>query len=115
MPLSEKVRVKREEVRLTQAELAKKSGLTQATISRIESGEVLQIRSDHLRLLAKALGTTVDFLVGDAKKMEFEDALRSDEDAKIIFRGYEKMDKAQKDQLKNFVQFLLDQEKSKKK
>jgi len=47
--------------------------------------------------------------------MEFEHALRSDEDAKIIFRGYEKMDKAQKDQLKNFVHFLLEQEKSKKK
>lgn len=115
MKLSEKVKVKREEMGLTQAELAKKADLTQATISRIENGEVEQLKSVALRSLARALGTTVDFLVGNMPKMDFDDTLKADEDAKIIFRGYEKLDKEQKEQLKSFVKFLLDQEKKRKK
>jgi transcriptional regulator with XRE-family HTH domain len=111
MALGEKVRVKREEMKLTQAELAKKSGITQATISRIESGEVTQLRSDKLKGLAQTLGVTVDFLVGKKERMEFNDALAADENAKIIFRGYEKLPDERRKQLRDFVNWLIEQEK----
>jgi len=115
MALAEKVRVKRDELGMTQAELAKKSGLTQATISRIENEEVQQLKSDALKALAQALGVTTDFLSGVKQRMDFDDALKADENAKIIFRGYENLNQENKKRIKAFVQFLVEQEKKEKK
>ena len=114
MPLSEKVRVKREEKCMTQAQLAKRSGLTQATISRIESGEVKQLKSDAIKTLAQALGITTDFLVGDMPRMSFDETLRADDTAQVIFRGYEKLSEEKRRQVKEFVEFLIKQGKGKK-
>jgi len=114
MALSEKVRVKREERRMTQAQLAQKSGLTQATISRIESGEVKQLKSAAIHNLAKALDVSVDFLVGDMPRMSFDDSLKSDSTAQAIFRGYEKLSEDEKKQVKDYIEFLVRQSRSKK-
>jgi transcriptional regulator with XRE-family HTH domain len=112
---SEKVRVKRAEKGLTQAELAKQAGVTQATISRIESGELTQLMSDALKRLAAALEVTVDFLVGDKSKMELEDSLAADESFRVIYRGYEKLSEEKRQQVREFVEFLKQQEKSRRK
>lgn len=114
MSLAEKIRVKREEKGLTQAELAAKSGLTQATISRIESGEVRQLKSDAIKALAQSLGVTTDFLVGDMPKMTMDETLRADNLAQVIFRGYERLPEEKRRQVKEFVEFLIRQEKGQK-
>jgi transcriptional regulator with XRE-family HTH domain len=114
MDLATKIRVKREEMELTQAELAKKTGLTQATISRLESGEVRQLKSEAIKSLAKALGVSLDFLVGDNPKMGFDETLKSDENAQVIFRGFEKLSEEKRRQLREFVEFLLKREKTSK-
>ncbi|WP_299448155.1 helix-turn-helix transcriptional regulator [uncultured Phascolarctobacterium sp.] len=49
--------------RLTQEEVASKSGVARATISKIESGEEVEVKINTLESLAKALDCTVsDFL-----------------------------------------------------
>lgn len=50
--------------RWNQADLAKASKITQATISRLESGKTKQLKSAALKRLAKALCTSTDYLVG---------------------------------------------------
>jgi len=111
LSLKDKVRVKREEKGLKQADLAKISGLTQATISRIESGEIQHLRADKIKALAKALDVTVDFLVGSVERMSFDDTLKADETAQVIFRGYEKLSEEKRKQVKEYVEFLLKQRK----
>ena len=111
----EKVKVKREEKGLTQVELAKAAGLTQATISRIESGEVTQLMSENLKGLAQALGLTVDFLIGRRDRMEMNEAIAADETAKVIFRGYENLSEDRRKQLKDFVEYLLSRDRRNKK
>jgi transcriptional regulator with XRE-family HTH domain len=106
----EKVKVKREEKGLTQVELAKVAGLTQATISRIESGEVTQLMSENLKKLARALDLTVDFLVGKRERMEFDESLIVDETAKVIFRGYEQLSPERRRQLADFVKYLVERQ-----
>jgi transcriptional regulator with XRE-family HTH domain len=113
--LAERVKVKRLEKRLNQAELAKRAGLTQATISRLESGEITQLKSDKLMKLAKALDVTVDFLVGRKERMTFDETLTADETAQVIFRGFEKLSDEARIQVKEFVEFLIQQRKSEKK
>ena len=60
-----RVKARRKELRLTQAQLADRAGTTQASISRAESGDSLLLDDDQKRRLARALETTVDELCGD--------------------------------------------------
>jgi transcriptional regulator with XRE-family HTH domain len=48
----------------SQQELARQCGVTQATISRLERGELQDIQVITARRMAHALGVTIDYLVG---------------------------------------------------
>jgi transcriptional regulator with XRE-family HTH domain len=72
MTLGEKIQHLRTQRRLTQTELAKKAGVDQAIISRLENKLSFNVRSDVLKALAKALGCTTDYLVGMHEDEETE-------------------------------------------
>lgn len=65
MPLGKTLKALRQKQSLNQKALSALSGVSQATISRIETGRVKQLRSSALKNLADALGASVDFLMGD--------------------------------------------------
>jgi transcriptional regulator with XRE-family HTH domain len=48
----------------TQEDLARESGVPQATISRVEQGQRRNPGADVIRRLARALGVTADWLIG---------------------------------------------------
>lgn len=54
-----RVKQKRQELKLSQAELADKSGVSRATISALENGDLKRTTTDTLIKLANALGCTV--------------------------------------------------------
>ena len=62
MVLADRVKELRQKLGWNQATLAKEAKITQATISRIESGKVTQPKMGQLQKLADALGTTIDYL-----------------------------------------------------
>jgi transcriptional regulator with XRE-family HTH domain len=64
MDLGTKIRHRREQLGLSQAELARACGLTQARISEWESGARTQMSLQNLRSLARALGVSADYLIG---------------------------------------------------
>ncbi|HQM51551.1 MAG TPA: helix-turn-helix transcriptional regulator [bacterium] len=106
MSLGEKVREQREKKGMNQKQLAEVAQITQATISRIEKGKVTQLKSEALKRLAVALGVTVDYLVDKTNTITPNDVLQSDETAKHLFRGYEKLSSDGRKQLIDFVNFL---------
>ena len=112
MALESKLKNLREKKGLNQKQLAEASGVTQATISRIESGRVRQIRSDSLRRLATALGVTVDFLVDRTERQTPSDILESDQEASYVFRGFDKLSVEGKKKVMSFIEFLEQQEQS---
>jgi len=114
MSLGEKVKTLREKKGMRQKDVADASGITQATISRIESGQVNQLKSWAIKRLAVALGVTVDYLVERTDKLSPDDVLRSDPEAQYIFRGYEKLGPTGRQQLREFVRFLEEQEERRK-
>lgn len=114
MSLGEKVKELRSKKDMNQKKLADASGITQATISRIESGHVQELKSEALKRLAEALGSTVDYLVDKTNKLTPNDIVQSDSTAQYIFRGYEKLSAVQREKLKSFVRFLEEEEKKKK-
>jgi transcriptional regulator with XRE-family HTH domain len=110
MSLAEKVKQRREKLGMNQKQLADTSGITQATISRIESGQVKELKSEALKRLAAALRVTVDFLVDRTDSLTPKEVVESDPNADYIFRGYEKLSAKGREQVKHFVHFLEQQE-----
>ena len=53
----------REEMQLTQTELAEKSGVGRVTISRLETGELKETTAGTLSKLARALDVSIDKLI----------------------------------------------------
>ena len=52
----------REKMNMTQEELEKKSGVSRQTISAIENGKAINVKSGTLIAIAKALETTIDVI-----------------------------------------------------
>ena len=67
MALGQTLKALRQKQGLNQKSLSTLSGVSQATISRVETGRVRQLRSAALKNLADALGVSVDFLMGDSE------------------------------------------------
>ena len=55
-----KIKERREELRMTQEELAQKSGVSRQTISSLETGKYDNVLVGTLSAIATALDTTVD-------------------------------------------------------
>jgi len=64
MNLGTKIRQRREQLGLSQQELARRLGMTQARISEIESGARPHVNLTNLRNLARTLGVSADYLIG---------------------------------------------------
>jgi transcriptional regulator with XRE-family HTH domain len=64
MHIGQRVQHRRQHLAWTQEELARESGVPQATISRIEKGQRRNPGADVIRRLARALGVTADWLIG---------------------------------------------------
>jgi len=72
MYLGDKIKSRREQLGLTQRELAKQVGMNQSRISEVESGERKQMSLKNLRAMARALGVSADYLIGTWEDLEEE-------------------------------------------
>ena len=111
MALADKVKELRQKLGWNQATLAKEAKITQATISRIESGKVTQPKMGQLQKLADVLGTTIDYLTGDSVQMSFGDFSKN-KDVQTVFRGWGKLSARSRQQLADFARFLEQQEET---
>lgn len=64
MNMGDKIRNKRKELRLTMLEVAEKTGVSEATVSRWESGDIANMRRDKIVSLASALQVSPAYLMG---------------------------------------------------
>ena len=107
MALAEKVKRLRNKRGMSQSELADAADLTQATISRIESGQVSELRSDALMRLAVSLKVTMDFLSGRTERFTSYDLFRTDPDAEYVLELYKELSPRSREGLKEYAQYLL--------
>lgn len=72
MKLADRIKYKRNQLGKTLEEVGQMVGVTKATIQRYENGNIQNIPSDKIELLASALNTTPAYLMGweDDKKSE---------------------------------------------
>lgn len=65
MNIGEKLKIRRKELNLTMLQVAKKVGVSEATVSRWESGDIANMRRDKIVSLANALKVSPDFIMGE--------------------------------------------------
>lgn len=100
LTLGEKVRHLRQTLNLTQEDLSQQSGVTQATISRLENDTQVSINSQTLRTLARALKTSIDFLLNIEKNAYESGELR------LLGRDFQTLGPGDKQIVHEFVHFL---------
>jgi transcriptional regulator with XRE-family HTH domain len=81
--ISELIRNRRNELQMSQTQLAKKAGLTSAAISQFESG-ARKPSFDALSKLSFALNVSTDYLLGN--QVQSHDSTLTDPEFSIIFR-----------------------------
>lgn len=55
--------IRRKEKNMTQEELASRSGISRATISKLENGEEVEVKLSTLDAIADALGCTIPDII----------------------------------------------------
>ena len=71
MDINKKIKNRRKELKLTMLEVANKVGVSEATVSRWESGDIANMKRDKIVLLAKALEVSPNFIMDE--KVPFND------------------------------------------
>jgi transcriptional regulator with XRE-family HTH domain len=87
--LGERIEVLRRRRGITQEDLAIAAGMSQAAISRIESGRVKTLKSDTLAGLARALDVSVPYLIGDGSESNPKEIVTLDRAAEYLVRVLE--------------------------
>jgi transcriptional regulator with XRE-family HTH domain len=106
----EKVRSLRKKQGLNQKMLAEVSGVSAATISRIESGKVEKVRPETLVSLASALGASAEYLTGKTTKITSGDLMKSDACFMDILSSYTKLSRKRREALREMANFLAMEE-----
>jgi transcriptional regulator with XRE-family HTH domain len=79
MHMGDRIKQRRVALRMSQTELAARSGIRRATISELESGKQIGMTVDTARRLARVLGCSIDYLAdtwGEEEPEEEEESSR---------------------------------------
>ncbi len=80
MNICEKLKKRRKELGLTMLEVAKQIGVSEATVSRWESGDIANMRRDKIVSLANALQVHPSFIMGEDEQYEMNFPLQNTTD-----------------------------------
>ena len=101
MAFCDRLRARREAQGLTLLQLSQRIGVSEATVQRYESGEIVNPRRDKVTALAQALGVTEAFLMG------YDDA-PLDDDILLLARDMQQMSPARRRKAIRLVRLMLE-------
>lgn len=110
---NDRLRKARESLGLTQADLAKKSGLQAAAISHFETGHRAP-SFENLRKLSDALNVSVDYLLGRIDEALYGKGLGAAPRAQQLFRHAEKLSDQSFELLESMAKALAEKENERK-
>ena len=110
MPVSDNLKRKRKQARLTQIQLAEKSGVSQQAISFIESGRNTPSEGT-MRLLASALNCTISELLDEAQPAEGSEITEYERQLLTLVR---QLNRQGQDKLLDYARDLSENERYKK-
>lgn len=111
MNIGDRIRLRRNQLDKTLEEVGNIVGVTRATIQRYENGNIQNIPSDKIELLAKALKTTPAYLMG----WEDEETIEQNAQEQKIIESFNKLNTEGKEKAIAYTQDLVDSGKYAKK
>lgn len=120
MTIGEKIKLLREEAKLSQGELAEKANTTKQNIYKYEKGIITNIPSDRIELIANALSTTPAYLMGwndedssdalvndDEELTEYLEELKTRPELRMIFSLTKNATKKDVEKVAKIIEALL--------
>lgn len=109
MTVGDRIKVLRQELNLTQSELAKKVSLSYIQIGRYEK-QKSRPSAEVLQRLAEALNTSTDFLM-NGNSEDIVSAKVTDRDLVELFQAVELLDNKDKEMIKTFLDAIITKRK----
>lgn len=106
MTIGQKLKKLRKLVGLSQNELAKRTGIRQGTISRLENGIATSMRSSNVTKIASCLGVSVDLIIGDRDHGIPSDYIGHDTQVNELIEVFSKCDIISREQIMAFARFI---------
>lgn len=100
----------RQRLGISQRELARRAGLSSATISRLESGVVTNQTTSTISSIAAGLGVTDDYLLAQVVELSPMETVRRDPVVRKLVLNFERLSPKNRDLLTEFLTFLEQKE-----
>jgi transcriptional regulator with XRE-family HTH domain len=113
MNLGDKIRLLRQDRHWSQSRLSKESGIPQPTIWRLERGSIRSPKLPMLERLAEVFDISLDELAEKGRQMSLDD-LKEDPVAMVLLRGYEALSPSAREQLSDYAQWLVEQDRKRR-
>lgn len=104
MNIGDRIKLRRNQLGKTLEEVGKMVGVTRATIQRYENGNIQNIPSDKIELLAKSLKTTPAFLMG----WEDDETIKQNAQERKIIESFNQLNNEGKEKAIAYTQDLVD-------
>lgn len=103
------IKNRRIDLGLTQAEVARAVGVSEATVSRWEAGEIENMRRDRIFNLARVLQLKPSVLITGEYYDEYEDSEKAEKDTLVdyILNGIKQLSPENKTRLLDYLKLLL--------
>jgi len=112
MTTGERIRNRRKELNIPAGKLADEIGLSRSTIFRYESGFIEKMPIDSLVPIARALNTTVQYLMGWDNEKEPVSNIKDGIEKEAMIR-FESLSESQKLEALNYLRYLSTNPKKK--
>ena len=106
MTTAERMKLRRKELGLKAEDIAEKIGVSRSTMFRYENGDIEKLPINHLVPIAKALHTSVDFLMGWTDEKE-PIPVNGDGQSQEFSELFERLDNEQKDLIIRAIKGIL--------
>ena len=110
--IANRMKIAMSNLNISQAELVKRTGIGKSSISTYLTGEY-EPKQKNLYKIASALNVNEAWLMGLDVPMERSDKKLNNIDEEMIIEKYNKLNKKQKENLLDYAEFLLQQQKDK--
>ena len=100
------IRSYRTKLGLNQKKLAELSRIPRSTLCRIEQDQHASVNTDTMRKIAKVLGVSVDFLLGNKPKMGLLELINSNHGLLFIIHCYLSVSTPNKNKILEYVNYV---------
>lgn len=104
--IGDRVKTLRERKGISQRRLAEMARVTPATVSRLESGKIVDVKASALIGMADALGVSIDFLVGRVRELTPGDVINFDPNIQAIVQAYLNLGPDERKRMSEYTIFL---------